>query len=393
MVLELLGPSLQDLFENCNYQFSLKTVLQLAHQLIGRLQNIHNHSLVHQDLKPRNIMMGLNEKRSTAYIGDFGLAKEYRNSFTLKHYPFKDKRKLTGTAKYSSLNAHRGFEQSRRDDMESLGYVLINFLKGGLPWSYESADQKANERIFQMKRDLPVEELCRDLPEEFAIYINYCRKLQFEARPNYTYLQGLFQSVFKRRDFKEDGLFDWDVKFGQFWPPLWQHSEDEEITHSQTCNARDIEKRGNDWEEKKIFNPLESCDQVWNKNIQEEEIERLKEEVRNCVAAYTEGVPTAELQEEYQRRTGRCIPLFQYGFVSLFHFIRQIEGIKVSKNSYGKMVLMAENDLTLKADQMDEKEEMKAAIKRCIESQKMGLPIKKVIGKSFFNILLIGSKK
>ncbi|TNN16451.1 Casein kinase I isoform alpha isoform 1 [Schistosoma japonicum] len=134
MVIELLGPSLEDLFTFCGRRFTMKTVLMLADQMLWRLDFIHAKGFIHRDIKPDNFLMGIGRQCNRVFIIDFGLAKKFRDHRTRRHISYRDDKSLIGTARYASLNSHAGIEQSRRDDMESLGYVLMYFLRGSLPW-------------------------------------------------------------------------------------------------------------------------------------------------------------------------------------------------------------------------------------------------------------------
>ena len=213
LVMELLGPSLEDLFNFCNRKFSIKTVLLLADQLISRLEYVHSKNFIHRDVKPDNFLMGLGKKGNLVYIIDFGLAKKYRDQRTHLHIPYRENKNLTGTARYASINTHLGIEQSRRDDMESLAYVLMYFNLGTLPWQGLRAGTKRQkyEKISEKKMSTNVESLCRSYPSEFATYLNYCRALQFDDKPDYSFLRQIFRSLFHRQGFTYDYIFDWNL--------------------------------------------------------------------------------------------------------------------------------------------------------------------------------------
>ncbi|KAI3514571.1 hypothetical protein L1887_13104 [Cichorium endivia] len=213
MVIDLLGPSLEDLFNYCNRKFTLKTVLMLADQLINRVEFMHARSFLHRDLKPDNFLMGLGRKANQVYVIDFGLAKKYRDLQTHRHIPYRENKNLTGTARYASVNTHLGVEQSRRDDLESLGYVLMYFLRGSLPWQGLKAGTKKQkyDRISEKKMLTPIEVLCKSYPPEFTSYFHYCRSLRFEDKPDYSYLKRLFRDLFIREGYQFDYVFDWTI--------------------------------------------------------------------------------------------------------------------------------------------------------------------------------------
>ncbi|KGN59801.1 casein kinase 1-like protein 2 [Cucumis sativus] len=213
LVIDLLGPSLEDLFNFCSRKLSLKTVLMLADQMINRVEFVHSKSFLHRDIKPDNFLMGLGRRANQVYAIDFGLAKKYRDTSTHQHIPYRENKNLTGTARYASMNTHLGIEQSRRDDLESLGYVLMYFLRGSLPWQGLKAGTKKQkyEKISEKKVSTSIEALCRGYPTEFASYFHYCRSLRFDDKPDYAYLKRLFRDLFIREGFQFDYVFDWTI--------------------------------------------------------------------------------------------------------------------------------------------------------------------------------------
>ena len=210
LIMQLLGKSLEELI-NERQTFSVKTVCLLGYQMIKVLEYIHNKHFIHRDIKPDNFVLGLNSLSKRIYILDFGLAKKYRSSSTLKHNPFINKKKLTGTARYASINALRGYEQSRRDDLEAVGYVLMYFLRGNLPWQGLPGKNKEEryKKICQKKIDTSAYDLCLGFPKEFEKYIEYTRKMEYEEEPLYNNLKEDFIKIIEKENEDFDYIYDW----------------------------------------------------------------------------------------------------------------------------------------------------------------------------------------
>lgn len=214
MSMELLGKSIQDRFNQCNMKFSLKTVLLLADQMLSAVEYIHTRHFIHRDLKPNNFVFGTNSKSNQLYLIDFGLSRKFRDSKTLEHCPYSKYKELIGTARYSSINALNGIEQSRRDDMESLAYMWIYFLKGSLPWiGIPAKDAKRkNLAILHMKSNISIDSLCDGLPEEFAQYLTAVRKLKYSQAPDYANYREMFRNLFITKGYIYDYVYDWNEK-------------------------------------------------------------------------------------------------------------------------------------------------------------------------------------
>ena len=195
LILEFLGPNLTQLINYCGKKkFTLGTVCLLAMQMLNRIEYIHKRHYLHRDIKPENFCIGNEENTNILYLIDFGLSKRFKDNKTNQHIPYKEKKYFIGTPKYASTNIHLGLELSRRDDLLSIGYVLIDMLKGGLPWQNinDSKNKIEINKIGEKKIQIPNDVLCNGLPNEFLHYLNYCKNLKFEERPDYKYLKGLF---------------------------------------------------------------------------------------------------------------------------------------------------------------------------------------------------------
>jgi len=172
---------------------------------------LHDKGFIHRDIKPDNFVIGLYKKAPIIYMIDFGLAKRYIDAKTHLHIPYSQGKSLTGTARYASVNAHLGMEQSRRDDLESIGYLLIYLFKGILPWQGISGKTKCEKyaKIAKCKATTSIDVLCKGLPEEFVQYMQYCKSLKFDETPNYQFLRSMFSTLYAKSGHVCDGMMDW----------------------------------------------------------------------------------------------------------------------------------------------------------------------------------------
>lgn len=215
MVMDLLGSSLQDLFSYCKHKFSLKTVLMLADQMISILAYVHKKQYVYRDVKPDNFMIGRGENSHKVYIIDFGLAKKLStHRFSGSHLSYNVMHPLVGTVRYASLHAHLGHEESPRDDLESLAYVFVYFLRGRLPWQGIPVRNKEEKfaKIKESKMYTPVSVLCEGLPPQFAQFVDMMRQMRREAPCNHCQIRELFQNLAKEQNIAYDFQYDWVIR-------------------------------------------------------------------------------------------------------------------------------------------------------------------------------------
>ncbi|KAF8491435.1 serine/threonine kinase [Gautieria morchelliformis] len=211
MVLDRLGPNLQDLRRVCRGQLSLKTVMMIAAQMLDRIEFSHSRGIILRDVKPENFAMGLGTRCNILHLFDLGLAKLFWNSAPDTHIPFREGRIGLGTPRYASHNVHFGREQGRRDDIEAMGNVLLFLLHGRLPWQgiYAPSVQAKLLRIGEMKAGSEFADLLLRSPPEFTRYFEHCRNLAFEERPNYQLLKEIFRRRMEQEHWSYDGMFDW----------------------------------------------------------------------------------------------------------------------------------------------------------------------------------------
>lgn len=214
LVMEKLGPSLEDWFNYCQHQFTMKTTLTLTDQIISRLEFFHHKGYVHKDVKPDNFLVGLGKNKNTIYLIDYGLSKSYLDNNKKEHIPFNKNRTITGTARYASINSHLGYEQSRRDDLESVAYMIVYFLRGFLPWMGTKAKsmKEKYDKVKDKKMNTKINALCVGLPNEIEQFFIYIKTLKFQQCPDYTYLKNLIRTIAIQNHFEYDSEYDWIIR-------------------------------------------------------------------------------------------------------------------------------------------------------------------------------------
>ena len=208
----LLGSTLYSLFLDHNKNFTLKDICLISLQCISRLETVHNKGIIHCDIKPENFSIGLREKR-IIYLLDFGISKKYRSDRTKKHIQFSITKTMCGTARYASMNALSGLQLSRRDDLESLSYMILYFLTKKLPWQGITAKtlEKRYKKIYDKKAELEKWDKFKILPIQIQNFIKYCRNLGFSEDPNYKLMRSYFYDLMKLNNFEDDKNFSWII--------------------------------------------------------------------------------------------------------------------------------------------------------------------------------------
>ncbi|OQV13083.1 Casein kinase I isoform gamma-1 [Hypsibius exemplaris] len=223
LVMDLLGPNVEDLLQACGGTFSLKTTCMLACQLLSRMEYLHSKGILYRDIKSENFLIGRRKTKQedVLHVVDFGLSKEFINPVSKQHIPFNVKKGSVGTPRYMSINALQHHEQGRRDDLEALSYLFLYLYFGQLPWQGLPGSTFAEKckRILEKKLKLSVDEVCRDAPAEFARFMKYARNLDYEAQPDYKFCRQLFLDMLKHEHLAYDNVYDWS---GDHIPDFWK---------------------------------------------------------------------------------------------------------------------------------------------------------------------------
>ncbi|KAM3142362.1 hypothetical protein pb186bvf_005519 [Paramecium bursaria] len=208
LVIQLLGKDLSFYFKIFK-RFSLKTVINVGVQCFSNLEKSHSKGVLHRDLKPENIILGTGRDVNKIYLIDFGISKFYRDS-SGRHIPFKDGKTFLGTTRYASIAAHKGNEQGRKDDLESMMYILLFFLRGQLPWQNmpNVTEEDRCQKVGDLKASLQ-DTLFKDYPVEFQRIYDYIRKLHFKSEPNYKMILQEFKKAADSQKIIIDGTYDW----------------------------------------------------------------------------------------------------------------------------------------------------------------------------------------
>ena len=293
MILERLGPNLKQLFKYCNHHFSLQTILLIGIQILKRLQDFHfKTGFTYNNINPTNFLIGIT-KANLIYMIDFSHAKPFRiydyRTNKVGHISYKENLKVLNETKFSSINHHMGIELCRKDDLESLGYMLIYFANGNLPWQEENLNKEEKfKKMLEKKNSIPFEVYCKELPVEFSMYMNYVVNLGFHERPDYNYLKGLFSELLFSF-YIEKFYFDWNLLYPKEIPSNLRTNKelDNKYVFMEEKEKKNLKKKNEiiekNEEEKEEEDEDEENENKENKSEEEEEEEEKKEETKNNI--------------------------------------------------------------------------------------------------------------
>ena len=293
LILERLGSNLGVIMSKLpNKKFSMKSALMIINQSLERLKLIHEKNIIHRDMKPENLCIGYKGKEKNIYLIDFGLSKiinnDKKNQFLLN---IKSEKIVIGTVRYISMNAHLGNEQYKKDDLESLAYMLVFFIKGELPWQNLKAKSRKEKytKIYQKKKHTVNSELCNFLPDEIKNFVSYILNLNQKQNPDYSKLMNLISNLMKKYGYINDLQFEWYSS--SFLQKLYNspivddgdqiksssiYEEDDSVKseksklrnhHKKSNNNVNIKCNNNIKRFDDIMNNMNEFDLIYNKNI------------------------------------------------------------------------------------------------------------------------------
>ncbi|KAF9884087.1 hypothetical protein FE257_002317 [Aspergillus nanangensis] len=187
MAMDFLGPSVDDLLHRRGRSLDAALISWVGGKVLEQLEHLHAQSLIHCHIKPRSLLFSVRDGQQQIYMVNFALARYYRDPATRQHYAFQSTNELVGSPSFASILAHYGYPCSRRDDLESLGYVLVYLCRGSLPW--QSRSRKTPQDIVVEKLKITSRELCQGLPIGILEFVEYVRDLGFDTEPDYGWLR------------------------------------------------------------------------------------------------------------------------------------------------------------------------------------------------------------
>lgn len=206
LVMELLGPSLSTMRRALNHhRYTLYSTLKLSIEMLKCIKAFHKRGYVHRDIKPGNFLIKPNYNFPIVLI-DFGLSDSYIDPKTKQHIPRDDEAGFIGTCRYASPHAHEEKELSRRDDLFSWFYTIIELVEGKVPWP----GSRDKELTIEMKRVMKPQELCRSLTPEFCDIYKYIKSIKFKEKPRYKWIRSQIEGAIKKLNVTDE-RYDWEL--------------------------------------------------------------------------------------------------------------------------------------------------------------------------------------
>ena len=352
LIMDYLGPNLDIIMnklpgdENNIKKFTLKTSLMIMIQCIERLKSLHEKGIIHRDIKPENFVIGPKNKERIIYLIDFGLSKKILNEKIIPSV--KADRNIIGTMRYISMNTHQGYEQGRRDDLESLFYIIIYFIKGELPWQNRKCKTRAEKysKIYEIKKKVTENgEICDGLPIEMEKILQYILGLSFAEKPNYLMLKNAINIILTKLNLSNDLQFDWyNLDFLNYLYISLNNNNDKENSKKENNSENDKNKNNEIKKDVKKLNTINNVNQYNPKKLKNSYVKN-----------------NANINNSYIR--SKNIPMSQERSKSLTA-LKRIYAQKLSKkniNEYKKIktFLEAKKEIIKQSKELNGKEKVK----------------------------------